>query len=158
MQLGWAGGSCSQALAHKCTTLSLWWIRAQPTDTRRPALPHPILSHLTGAGSPGIPHVSASPVINNGGMWCLWPQDLPGFSIKEVKQGLWRFWCPHPCQGFPLCRCQLGGDNEGAQSSCPCTAPRRGWGTARHPQDRGRSTDNKKELLYKTQIDPSQLM
>lgn len=79
------------------------------------------------------------------------------FLSEEQKEGSGDADALTPAKACPCGTASLGGTTRVPRAPVPAW-PRGEDGAPQHPQDGGRSTDNKKELLYKTQIDPSQLM
>lgn len=145
-------GSCSQALAHKYTVLEGPRGVSQSNPRPRGDLPHPIPSHPipsrpVGDGLPEMPHISALPAINKGGMRQLW---LPGSASllhwKGIKRALGML-VPLPLPRLPLCHCQPRGDSKGAQSCLLAPVPAQPQGGGQDPQDGGRSTNEKKRAF-----------
>lgn len=99
-------------------------------------LPYPIPSHPTGSGSPGMPHISASPVINKGGMRLLCPPSCQG-SLSETVPSSLLLLSHHQHRDAQSC------------SLAPAPASTQ-WGTTKHPKTHGwgKKEKQQKELLH----------
>ena len=133
-ECSWAGGwhlaalllSAGAAARHWHINTPSW---KDPVVYRRAAHGHEetcsVPSHPAGAGSPGMPCVSASPVINKGGMWWFWPPGSARLLHQRGKMRALEMLAPLPLSRLPLRHRQPAGDSEGVQSCLLAPVPAR---------------------------------